>query len=56
MTSNRTSPADRIAPGESKASLFGAALMVVIALVVIGTAVALGFAAIALGDTAFDLP
>ena len=41
---------------ESKASLFGAALMIGIALVVIGTGAVLGFAAVALGGTAFELP
>ena len=56
MTPNRPISSDRPTEGESKASLFGAALMVGIALVVIGTGLVLSFAAVALGGTAFELP
>ena len=41
---------------ESKASLAGTALMLVVAAVVIGTGLLLSFAAVALGDTALELP
>lgn len=56
MTPNRTISSDSPAEGESKLALFGAALMVGIGLVVIGCALVLIFATVALGDTAFVLP
>jgi hypothetical protein len=41
---------------ESKASLFGTAIMLGMAAIVIGAGLLLSFAAVALGGTAFELP
>ena len=56
MTTYRTTP-DSVPVGrESKITLLGTALMLAMGALVIGSGVLLAVAAIALGDTAFDLP
>ncbi|MBM7503614.1 hypothetical protein ACFPER_09030 [Agromyces aurantiacus] len=56
MTLDRSNPAPTAIRRESRASLFGAALMLGIGAIVIASGLVLIGAAILLGDTAFDLP
>lgn len=56
MTLDRSTPDTRPRRRESPVTLFGAALMLGIAAIVIASGLVLTGAAILLGDTAFQLP
>ena len=56
MTDYRTMPESTPIARESKITLLGTALMLVMGALVIGSAVVLAAASVLLGDTAFDLP
>ena len=56
MTAYRTAPEPMPIGRESKATLLGTAIVLVMGGLVIGSALILAVASIALGDTAFDLP
>ncbi len=56
MTAYRTAPESVPVGRESKATLLGAAIVLVMGGLVIASALILAVASIALGDTAFEMP
>ncbi|GAA2042571.1 hypothetical protein GCM10009819_31270 [Agromyces tropicus] len=56
MTSTPSKPNPRRPLGESKATLFGTALLLVMAGLVVAAGAILAVAAVVLGDTAMQLP